>query len=77
MNINTMAGAHTASRSDGRGANTAPVNFNPATHPILARHFFGVGPLRPIGQILPAVLADLARTIAANTNSPQNTRNQT
>ena len=48
-----------------------PADFDPAAYPILARHFFSVGPLRPIGQVLPAVLADLARTMAANTNSPQ------
>jgi len=29
-------------------ANTAPVNFDPATYPIIAAHYFGVGPLRPI-----------------------------
>ena len=32
-------------------ANTAPVKFDPATHPIIAAHYFGVGPLRPIGHI--------------------------
>ena len=57
-------------------AHSSPADFDPAACPILARHFFGVGPLRPIGQILPAVLADLARTIAAITNSPQNQRNK-
>ena len=53
-----------------------PADFDPAACPILARHFFAVGPLRPIGQVLPAALADLARTMAANTNSPQNHRNK-
>ncbi len=53
-----------------------PADFYPAACPILARHFFDVGPLRPIGQILPAVIADLARTMVANTNSPQNHRNK-
>ena len=32
-------------------ANTAPVNFDPATYPIIAAHYFGVGPLLPIGHI--------------------------
>ncbi len=54
----------------------SPVNFDPAACPILARHFFAVGPLRPIGQVLPAVLANLARTMAANSNSLQNQRNK-
>ena len=53
-----------------------PADFDPAAYPILARHFFAVGPLRPIGQVLPAVLANLARTMAANTNSPQNHRDK-
>ncbi len=44
-----------------RGANTAPVNFDPATHPIIARHWFGVEPLRPIGQIAAEAVADLRR----------------
>ncbi len=32
-------------------ANAAPVNFDPVTHPIIAAHYFGVGPLRPIDHI--------------------------
>ena len=44
-----------------RGVNTAPVNFDPATHPIIARHWFGVKPLRPIGQIAAEAVADLRR----------------
>ena len=55
---------------------SSPAYFDPAAHPIIARHFFAVGPLVPIGQVLPAVLANLARTMAANTNSLQNQRNK-
>ncbi len=48
-----------------------PADFDPTAYPIIGQHFFNVGPQLPIGQVLPAVLADLARTMAANTNSPQ------
>ncbi len=41
-----------------------PADFNAAACPILARHFFAVGPLVPIGQVLPAVFANLTRTMA-------------
>jgi len=37
---------------------------------------FAVGPLVPIGQVLPAVFANIARTMAANSNPPQNRRNK-
>ena len=53
-----------------------PADFNPAAHPIIARHFFAVGPLVPIGQVLPAIFADLTRTTAANSNPPRNHRNK-
>ncbi len=59
-----------------RHAQGSPADFDPAACPILARHFFAVGPLRPIGQVLPAVFANLARTMAANSNSPRNHRNK-
>ena len=48
-----------SSRTKCSGANTAPANFDPATHPILFRHWFGVEPLRPIGQIAAEVVADM------------------
>ena len=35
------------------------VGFNPAAHPIIARHFFGVEPFRPIGEVAAEVVADL------------------
>ena len=53
MNIITMAGARTASRSDG-----PPHDFDQTIHPIVARHFFG---LRPVGPILDTVVIDLTR----------------
>ena len=37
------------------------VGFNPAAHPIIARHFFGVEPFRPIGAVAAEVVADLRR----------------
>ncbi len=55
-------------------AHSSPDDFDSAAYPILARHFFSVGPLRPIGQVLPAVFTDLARTMVANTNSLQSRR---
>ena len=60
----------------GPAQGSQPADFDAAAHPIIARHFFAVGPLVPIGQVLPAVLADLVRTMAANTNSPRNHRNK-
>ena len=34
-------------------------DFDPGTHPIIARHWFGVEPLRSIGAIAAEVVADL------------------
>ena len=53
------ATARASSPTRFNGANTAPVNFNPATCPIIARHWFGIEPFRPIGQIAAEVVADL------------------
>ncbi len=39
-------------------ADELQVGFNPAAHPIIARHFFGVEPFRPIGEVA-EVVADL------------------
>ncbi len=57
----TISPARPASRAKRSGANTAPVNFDPAAHPILARHWFDAEPLRPIGRIAAEVVADLRR----------------
>ncbi len=42
-------------------ANELQVGFNPAAHPIIARHFFGVEPFRPIGEVTNNVVIDLKR----------------
>ncbi len=44
-----------------RGANTAPVNFDPADCPILAVHYFGLERPRPVGPFAAEVVADLQR----------------
>ncbi len=64
-------GAQFSTPTDG-----VPAGFDATACPIIARHFFAVGPLVPIGQVLPAVFANLTRTMVANTNSPQNHRNK-
>lgn len=40
-------------------ANELQVGFNPAAHPIIARHFFGVEPFRPIDSAGDDVIGDL------------------
>ena len=40
------------------GNSRTPVELDPATHPIIARHWFGVEPLRPIGAIAAEVVVD-------------------
>ncbi len=44
-------------RSDA-APDSAPANFDLATCPIIARHFFGVEPLRRIGDVAGVVVAD-------------------
>ncbi len=36
-----------------------PAGFDPAAHPIIARHFFGVEPFRPSGEAAAEIVADL------------------
>ena len=48
-----------ATDSDGSPAELTPADLDPGTHPIIARHFFGVEPLRPIGQIAVEVVAGM------------------
>ena len=36
-----------------------PAGFDPIANPIIARHFFGVEPFRPIGEVAAQVVADL------------------
>ncbi len=42
-------------------AELTPADLDPATHPIIARHFFGIEPFRSIGAIAAEVVADLRR----------------
>ena len=55
----TTSSARAASRAKRRRVNTAPVNFDPAANPIIARHWFGVEPLHPIGPIAAEIVADV------------------
>ncbi len=48
-----------ASRATCNGADEVPIDFDPADHPIIARHVFGVSPFRPIGVVAAEVVADL------------------
>lgn len=48
-----------SSRAKRRRANTAPVSFDPATHPIIGLHWFGITLLHPIGPIAAGLVADL------------------
>lgn len=55
----TMSAPRTASRTD----NTRPIEaagIDPRQHPIIARHFFGIEALRPIGQVAGEVAARVA-----------------
>ena len=61
----TISPARTASRAKRRGANTAPANFDPATHPIIARHWFGVEPPRSIDPHAAALVTNPHRQRAA------------
>ena len=56
---------HNSSRTKRSGANTAPVNFDPHTNPIIARHWFGIEPFHPIGQIAAEIVACPRRQRAA------------
>ncbi len=57
--LTTISPTRTASSASRSGVNMAPVNFNPATHPIIAHHFFGIEPFHPNGQIATDVLLDI------------------
>ena len=57
--------ARAASRScnlqrPGAAPDSAPGDFDAAAHPIIGRHFFGIEPLRQIGDVAAEVVADLA-----------------
>ncbi len=53
--------ARRTSRASRSGPYTVPVDFDAAEHPILAVHWFGLAPLRPIGQIAVEALSSLRR----------------
>ena len=38
-----------------------PTDFDATTNPIIARHWFGVEPFRPIGHVVAYVISDLRR----------------
>ncbi len=48
-----------ATVSRDRAADSVPADLDPGTHPIIAKHWFGVEPLRPDGPIAAEVVADL------------------
>lgn len=45
-------------RSNGAG-DSVPPDFDPASHPIISRHFFGVEPFRAIGTIAVEAISGL------------------
>ncbi len=57
----TISSARPASRAKRNGASTAPADFDANACPILATHFFGLEPPRPVGPIAAEVVADLRR----------------
>ena len=46
-------------------AQGSPTGFDPAACPIIARHWFGIEPLHPVGQIAAALVANPRRQRAA------------
>ena len=48
-----------ATNSRERAAESAPADLDPAIHPIISKHWFGIEPLRPIGPIAAEVVAGL------------------
>ncbi len=42
-----------------RAPGLLPTGFDPAAHPILSQHWFGIEPLRSIGQIAAEIVSDL------------------
>ena len=48
-----------ATNSDDSAVELTSVDLDPATHPIICRHWFGIEPFRPISAIAAEVVADL------------------
>ena len=44
-----------------RAQDLEPANIDPAAQPIIARHFFGAEPFRPIGEAAAGVVVNLKR----------------
>ncbi len=63
--LSTTSPARCSSRAKSRGSNTAPVNFDPAAHPILAAHWFDAEPLHSIDPIPAEIVASPRRQRAA------------
>ena len=55
----TISSARPASRAKRNGVDAVPVNIDPGAYPILAVHFFGLEPPRPVGPVAAEVVADL------------------
>ncbi len=58
MNSYTTA-LRVATDSDNSAVESTPADLDPAAHPIIAKHWFGIEPLRPIGEVAAEVVADL------------------
>ncbi len=48
--LSTTSPARRSRRSKRSGANTAPIDFDPGTHPIISKHWFGIEPPRPVAE---------------------------
>ena len=54
-----------ATDSDGSAVESTPADLDPTSCPIIARHFFGIKPLRSIGPIAATLAANPRRQRAA------------
>ena len=59
--LSTTSSARGSRRPKRCSVNTTPGNFDPADCPILAVHYFGLEPPRPVGPIAAEVVAELRR----------------
>ena len=60
-----LAAPRAATNNDSSAAELTPADLNPAVHPIIARHFFGVEKLPPIGSMAAEIVASSRRQRAA------------
>ncbi len=63
--LSNTSPARIASRGEDDGTDAVPTDLDPAVHPIIAIHFFGVNPPHPIGSIAAALVANPRRHRAA------------